>query len=87
MAFVPENDIREVWQLVGPVLNRNLRPVAEYFEKTYIGTATRAPQFHPKRWSVYQRSKDNDAKCNNSVEAYHGGLAKFFQVSKPMFKI
>lgn len=56
MAFVPPEDIPNVWRQLAPTLDRRLREIKTYFEKTYIGTAARLAFFDPRRWSVYERS-------------------------------
>uniref|UniRef100_A0AC34RKF9 MULE transposase domain-containing protein n=1 Tax=Panagrolaimus sp. JU765 TaxID=591449 RepID=A0AC34RKF9_9BILA len=83
MAYVKADDIPTVWIGLAPSYDRRLRVVVRYFQKTYIGTAAAPAQYDPKRWSVYERTLNDDPRSNNSVEAYHGALNRFFGVAKP----
>lgn len=58
-----------------------LEPVVSYFEKTWIGAGTRRgnrrpPLFAISLWNHHESVKNDHARTNNSVEAWHNSFSK-----------
>ena len=72
LAFVPTNDVTGAFEQLSEILHPEMRPVADYFEDTYVGSprrrGRRQPTFAIGMWNMFQRYEDELPKTNNSVE-------------------
>jgi len=75
LAFVLTDDVAGAFEELSEILPPESRPVADYFEDTYIGRpqrrGRRQPTYAIGMWNMYQRSEDELPKTNNSVEGWH----------------
>ncbi|KAG4076846.1 hypothetical protein HA402_006556 [Bradysia odoriphaga] len=90
LAFVPPADITDrfiqlcrtpFWEENDDPDNGKLQDLLQYFESTYIGSVGRngkrkAVQFPPEIWSVHEITVLGIPRTNNSLEAWHGVLAR-----------
>lgn len=93
LAFLPP---REIANGFGDILDqedfpRELEPVFDYFEDTYIGRPVRnrrrAPTFATCMWSVRERHEQGLPRTNNQLEAWHNAFQGGIQCSHPtLFK-
>ena len=86
VAFVP---VSEMGTIFDRVLDETewgeFRVIADYFEKYYMGEYKRVPNtrrmerskpmFPPQIWNQFERSKNGQARTNNSTEAFNGAFA------------
>ncbi|XP_064109705.1 uncharacterized protein LOC135217666 [Macrobrachium nipponense] len=76
LAFVPSDDVSDVFEELSQHLPDVLQPVLDYFEDTYIGRLNRrglrrAPTFPIELWNVHDRVINSEDRTNNVVEAWH----------------
>ena len=75
LAFVPENDVRRVFNDLSNNIDASLDVIMDYIEETYIGMVRRGQRRRPRyaysMWGVYDRVQDNLPRTNNSVEGWH----------------
>ncbi|TKR62960.1 hypothetical protein L596_026854 [Steinernema carpocapsae] len=83
IVYVPPADILEAWEKLKNTLDPRIRPVAEYFQKFYIGSSNTVPMFPHNTWNMYSRLMDRRPRTNNQVEGFHNALASFFGVCHP----
>jgi len=62
-----------------------LKPLVEYFERTYIGTHVVSPMFPIKFWNVHERTLDNSPRTSNFVGGFHNKLNKLIKTHRPPF--
>ena len=75
LAFVPEADVVSTWEQLMQLSDRSVEldsPLANYFERTYIGessrTRHRAPVFPIRQWNAYDLLQEDLPRTTNSVE-------------------
>jgi len=75
LAFLPPSKIKNVLgQLSIEIkIDRDFYPIVEKFERVWIGTPGKSPNFAPKLWSVYLRF---NFKTNNACEGWHHFFSK-----------
>uniref|UniRef100_A0A914E583 MULE transposase domain-containing protein n=1 Tax=Acrobeloides nanus TaxID=290746 RepID=A0A914E583_9BILA len=93
LAFVPEDDVITVFELLNQQLDQRLDNFVDYFERTYIGEPNRRGAlrgvvrrnslFAVNEWNVNQRTLTDSGRTNNSVEGYNHKLNNHFRVSHP----
>ena len=91
LAFVPEQDVVAAFDVVVEHLDQNypeLLELCDYFETTYIGRLNRNgvrrhPRFSIASWNMFDRVRNNLARTNNAVEAWHRGLGATLEVNNP----
>lgn len=78
LAFVPVQDVPLVFRKLKAAIPQDLKPVAQFFEKTYVlGCPARGsrgaikPRYPPKIWNQYRAALNNEQKTNNSSEGWH----------------
>ena len=78
-AFVPSPDVIEYWELVKAHFdldNDNQQKLIAYFEKIYIGSlnadgSCRSLLFAIEMWKIHENTLTNDARSNNTPEAWY----------------
>uniref|UniRef100_A0A914V4C5 MULE transposase domain-containing protein n=1 Tax=Plectus sambesii TaxID=2011161 RepID=A0A914V4C5_9BILA len=88
MAFIPLDDLEDVWDQLVATLDQQLRPLFEYFDEYYMGKRQLAgthtlPRFAWAIWNMFERTRDGLPRTNNSVEAFHKSLNTHFAVNHP----
>ncbi len=77
LAFVPENDVDRVYNILANNNNvdAELDVILDYIEETYIGVMRRGrfrrPRFPYAMWGVHDRVIDDLPRTNNAVEGWH----------------
>ncbi|XP_068237065.1 uncharacterized protein [Palaemon carinicauda] len=79
LAFVPPNEIVNVFELLQDVVPDELDDLVLYFEDTWIGRPCRRGRrrnamFPPSVWSVYERVLSELPRTNNSLEGWHRAI-------------
>ncbi|XP_068208558.1 uncharacterized protein [Palaemon carinicauda] len=79
LAFVPPNEIVNVFELLQDVVPDELHDLVLYFEDTWIGRPCRRGRrrnamFPPSVWSVYERVLSELPRTNNSLEGWHRAI-------------
>ena len=75
LAFVPEMEVVDCFNLLMQDFPKNAFNLAKYFEDNYIGKkltngTRRIPLFPIRLWNVFARVQDQQARTNNSVEGW-----------------
>ena len=83
LAFLPPKQVNTRFRHVMKIIPKELKPLAEYFELTYVGTATRNPMFPIKFWNVHDRVKDGIPKTSNFAEGFHNKFHKYLKIHRP----
>ncbi|KAK3911698.1 PKS-NRPS hybrid synthetase [Frankliniella fusca] len=79
VAFVPVEDVKDVFAELRPELPRQLRVLADYFEETYIGERQRRlragrqarpkpPRYAIKDWNQHNAAPQEQPRTNNTTE-------------------
>jgi len=75
LAFVPTDEVVGAFEELSDILPQECRPVADYFEDSYIGRpqrrGRRQPTYAIEMWNMHRRSEAELPKTNNSVEGWH----------------
>ena len=95
LAFVPANDICATFDELRATICNDAKPVAKYFERTYIGRQTtvmrgprlaivrKTPKFAPRIWSVYDRAVSDQPRTTNSLEGWHRRMGHIMGKTHP----
>ena len=88
LAFVPENDVIDSFNMIMEEYPQSAMGVAKYFENTYIGkklpnNSRRTPPFPIRVWNMYMRIINRQARTNNSVEGWHNAFGSGISHSHP----
>jgi len=83
LAFVPVKDVLNRFAKVNQLISSDLKPLAQYFEYTYVGTATSEPLFSISFWNVYDRVKYNVPRTSNFIEGWHNKFQKLLKTHAP----
>ncbi|KAK0426121.1 hypothetical protein QR680_009542 [Steinernema hermaphroditum] len=83
MALVPKTHVMDVWGELIAQLDPRLDLMRKWFE-TYVGRlplrGANRPLFSHDKWNVFARLMSDQPRTNNSVEAYHSALSKFYHL-------
>ncbi|CAF3455257.1 unnamed protein product [Rotaria sp. Silwood1] len=55
LAFVPVDEVTTAFDLIADQLDDDTDDLLDYFEKTWIGTGRKKPQFDHKLWNIHDR--------------------------------
>ena len=88
LAFVPEMEVVDCFNLLMQDFPENAFNLAKYFEDNYIGKklpngTRRIPLFPIRLLNVFARVQDQQARTNNSVEGWHSGFQTTVSCSHP----
>ena len=88
LAFVPENEVTDCFNLLMQNFPKSAINVATYFENSYIGKKladqTRRRAIYPIRiWNMYGRMNLRLSRTNNSVEGWHNAMKSSFSSLHP----
>ena len=88
LAFVPENEVTDCFNLLMQNFPESAINVATYFETNYIGKKladqTRRTPIYPIRiWNMYGRMNLRLSRTNNSVEGWHNAMKSSFSSLHP----
>ena len=88
LAFVPENEVTDCFNLLMQNFPESAINVATYFETNYIGKKladqTRRTPIYPIRiWNMYGRMNVRLSRTNNSVEGWHNAMKSSFSSLHP----
>ena len=95
LAFVPANDICATFDELRATICNDAKPVAKYFERTYIGRqrtvmrgprlaiVRKTPKFAPRMWSVYDRAVSDQPRTTNSLEGWHRRMGHIMGKTHP----
>ncbi|KAI6656654.1 hypothetical protein LOD99_11261 [Oopsacas minuta] len=80
LAFVPEIDVIDCFNILMHEYPQSGKTVAKYFEDNYIGKqlpngSRRTPPFPIRVWNMHQRVMDRIPRTNNSVEGWHNAFS------------
>ena len=89
LAFVPADDVCDVFESLQDVMPPELEELTNYFEDTWIGRPFRRRRrdavFKPELWSVFDRVQGDLPKTNNSLEGWHRSLQLTLGHNHPTF--
>ena len=73
LAFVPEEDVVDCYNILMTDFPESALNVAVYFEETYIGkrlpdNCRRIPPFPIRMWNMFERVREKLSRTNNAVE-------------------
>ena len=90
LAFVPESQITQYFEILKEELPTSAIEIVEYFESTYIGRLLpnderRTPPFPIRLWNLYTRVNLEVARTNNAVEGWHNGFQSGISCAHPSF--
>ena len=79
LAFVPEIDVIDCFNILIEEYPHSALSVAKYFEDTYIGKrlpdhSRRLPPYPIRMWNMHTRVINRMARTNNSVEVWHNAF-------------
>src|SRR5690606_15088371 len=87
LAFVPEDDLIESFNLLAEQCPPALLDVLDYFERTYIGAVIggqrQHPLFAPKNWNQWERVNEDLPRTNNALEEWHNAFQNAIGCSHP----
>ena len=96
LAFLPAGDVIEGFEELVDTMRILYDDVADdvlqYFEDTYIGryrrnAPRRPPLFGINFWNIFNRTDDELARTNNSVEGWHRSFQGHVSSSHPVIRI
>lgn len=83
LAFVPINDVVDVFDCLAEEVPEKFLPFAEYFKQNYVrGITARgrrravAPPYPPKLWNQYDAVLNRFQRTNNLSEGWHNRFQK-----------
>ena len=88
LAFVPEIDVIDSFNILMQNFPENALSVANYFENTYIGRklpngSRRTPIYPIRLWNMFTRVGNHQARTNNNVEGWHNAFQTSVSGSHP----
>ena len=88
LAFVPEIDVIDCFNILMQNFPENAQSVANYFENNYIGRklpngSRRAPIYPIRLWNMFTRVCNHQARTNNYVEGWHNAFQTTVSGSHP----
>lgn len=91
VAFVPPDDVEEVFDALAETLPDNLQDLADYFERVYIKGIRRRrgrrtpPQYAPALWNQFEAIANNEPRTNNLTEGWHHRFNDLVGKNHPSF--
>ncbi|KAK3919917.1 FLYWCH-type zinc finger-containing protein 1 [Frankliniella fusca] len=96
LAFVPAEDVKDVFAELRPELPRQLRTLADYFEETYVGERPRRlrgnrqprpkpPRYAVEDWNQHNAALQDEPRTNNTTEGWHNRFQGMVGKSHPSF--
>ena len=90
LAFVPEGEVAEAFDLLAVEAPQYLEPIVDYFENTYV-TGRPAPgrrravppRYQPTLWNHYLSALNKSHKTNNCLEGWHNQFNQLVCKSHP----
>ena len=82
LAFVPTDDIEEVFNKLYDDVPDSYVPIIQYFENYVIGRRARGrrrtvpPRFLLSKWNAYEATLQNQQRTNNIYEGWHNRFAQ-----------
>ena len=88
LAFVPQGDVVQYFELLEDMFPDEAEDVITYFEHTYIGTLRgnsqrRTPMFPIALWNVHNRTLAGEERTNNAQEGWHRRFASVLTCHHP----
>ena len=83
MPFVGPFDVDETWRLLKPLLPSEMDSFTDYFERTWIGTATTPPLFSHHIWNQHEACMSRIPRSTNIAEGWHNGFMSLMQCHNP----
>lgn len=88
LAFVPEIDVVESFNILISEFPQSALNVAKYFEDNYIGKllpdqTRRIPLFPIRIWNMFERVHGQLSRTNNAVEGWHNAFQSSIGCSHP----
>lgn len=77
LAFIPIDDVADTFKMLARSCPGALRPVLDYFRRTYIGVAATGrrrairPRYAVKLWNQYDAARNKSHRTNNASEGWH----------------
>ncbi len=90
IAFVPEDDVAETFDIVQEKAMEDLLPILDYLEDNYIrgrrrGKGRRPPMFPPTIWNCHNRVIAGLPRTTNTCETWHNRLNTLMGKHHPSF--
>ena len=90
LAFVPENEVCDCFNILMGEFPQAAIELAEYFETNYLGRrlpdqTRRISPFPMRYWNMHTRVLNHSARTNNSVEGWHNAFQSGISISHPSF--
>ena len=90
LAFVPENEVCDCFNILMGEFPQAAIELAEYFETNYLGRrlpdqTRKIPPFPMRYWNMHTRVLNQSARTNNSVEGWHNAFQSGISISHPSF--
>ena len=83
IAFVPAEDVDQTWRHLKPLLPADMANFAFYYENTWIGSSTTAPNFAHDMWNQHDASIMRLPRSSNIAEGWHNGFAQMLSCTNP----
>ncbi|CAG7722818.1 unnamed protein product [Allacma fusca] len=86
LATIPISRVGQTYEEIrGELLDKypDMKPLLDYFRRTYIGSATCGARFSIPMWNVHRRIIQNFPRTNNSVEGWNNRLNLLVAATKP----
>lgn len=90
LAFVPEDDVAETFDLLAAQAPEEVEPILDYFQNTYVTGRPRRgrrravpPRYVPKLWNHYLTALNKSHKTNNCSEGWHNRFNQLVAKSHP----
>lgn len=74
LAFVPEGDVPEAFDLIAQDMPSDMDEFAEYFERNWVGGPAQPPRFPIPLWNQYDAIQARLPRTTNLVEGWHNGF-------------
>ena len=78
LAFIPERNVIEAFELLQETLTSEFDDLLAYFEDKYIGRIKRSrrvtPQYPVNLWNMYERTNSLMPRTNNYIEGWHNKM-------------
>ena len=87
LAFVPQHDVINAFEILQEHLPSEADPIIDYFEDVYVGRVRRnrrgSPSFPISMWNMYDRVLEDLPRTNNSLEGWHNRLQSNISACHP----
>jgi hypothetical protein len=94
LPFIPVEEVIPAVEWIRSISPENFIPVLDYFEATWVGkrhptnpSLRFVPSFPIRMWSVHDRVLKEQARTNNSLEAWHNAFEMKIGAKKSIYTV